>query len=182
MSDEQRIEQVAETASLYAIGGLPDAEAKKFEMRIQSGCPYCMSELENCQRAVEGVVCAEAPVAPTSALQTRLFEKIGSIRESKPKPETKIVHPEDGEWVERSPGIKIRFLHGRRTMMVRMDAGARLDTHTHAMDEQCLVVEGIVHQADGLIAHPGDYIFMAKGTTHPPLFSETGALFLIAYT
>jgi len=182
MSDEHRMEQVAETASLYAVGKLPEGEAKKFELRIQSGCPYCMAELENCQRAVEGLVCAETAVAPAPALEARLFEKIGRIPESKPKLETKIVHPEDGEWIERSPGVKIRFLHGRKTMMVRMEPGARLDTHTHAMDEQCLVVEGVVHQADGLTAHPGDYIFMAKGTTHPPLYSETGALFLIAYT
>src|SRR5262249_30678139 len=83
MSAERRLEQVAETASLYAVGNLPDAEARKFELRIQSGCPYCTAELDDCQRAVEGLVSAQTAVAPPRGLEGRLFEKIGRGQETK---------------------------------------------------------------------------------------------------
>jgi quercetin dioxygenase-like cupin family protein len=180
MSASRHADEVAEQAALYAVGKLPESEARQFELRIQAGCPYCIAELQDCQRAVEDLVLAQ-PVAPDSSLEQRLFQKIG--KPSAPvESETKILRSDEGSWTEVASGVRVRFLHKRRTMLVKMDPNSRYPTHTHAFDEQCLVVEGTIEDADGNVAHAGDFVFMAKGTTHPPLFSEKGALFLVAYT
>jgi quercetin dioxygenase-like cupin family protein len=185
MSAIRKTDEVAETAALYAVGKLGEEEARRFEQRIQSGCPYCMAELEGCQRAIEELVLAAPPAPPAPGLEAKLLERIGLISRS-PQPaahEPKIVRQDEGDWVDGPhPGVKLRFLHRKRTMLVKMEPGSTYPTHAHALDEQCLVLEGSIRDGEGRTAAAGDYIFMPKGSTHPPLSTETGALFLIAYT
>jgi quercetin dioxygenase-like cupin family protein len=186
MSAIRKTDEVAETAALYAVGKLPEEEARRFEQRLQSGCPYCMAELQGCQRAVEELVLVADPVAPAPGLEAKLLERIGGSPKAGAEVvsnEPTIVRQDESDWVDSpQPGVKLRFLHRKRTMLVKMDPGARYPSHVHALDEQCLVLEGSVQDGEGRIARAGDYVFMAKGSTHPPFFSENGALFLIAYT
>ena len=79
------------------------------------------------------------------------------------------------------PGVEMRLLHERKTMPVRMEPHARIPAHPHASAEQCLVLEGSV-SINGLTAYAGDYTYMPAGSTHDDLYSESGALFLIAYS
>ena len=185
MSAIRKADEVAEIAALYAVGKLPEDEARRFEQRIQSGCPYCVAELQGCQRAVEEMVLGAGPVAPSPALEAKLLDRIGQVPQGIDaiSHEPKIVRQDDGDWVDAPhAGVKLRFLHRKRTMLVKMEAGSTYPTHVHALDEQCLVLEGSIRDAEGRMVGAGDYIFMAKGSTHPPLFTEKGALFLIAYT
>lgn len=186
MSTTRNTELVSETAALYATGNLPEDEARRFEQRLQSGCALCLAELRGCQLALEETVLATNAVAPSATLEARLMERIGRTPQHRAEAvsnEPKIVREEEGAWVDApQPGVKLKFLHRKRTMLVRMDAGSTLPSHVHALDEQCLVLEGSVQDSEGRVARAGDYIFMAKGSTHPSLFTETGTLFLIAYT
>ena len=66
-------------------------------------------------------------------------------------------------------------------MLVRMAPGSYLPPHEHSHGEQCLVLEGSI-RSDDMVAQAGDFTFMPAGSTHSPLYSETGCLLLIAYT
>ena len=93
-----------------------------------------------------------------------------------------LVRPGDTEWQDApAPGVQYRQLHGSKTMLVRMAPGASLPTHNHKYAEQCLVLEGSI-ASEGVTAYAGDYTFMPAGSVHSALYSETGALFLVAYS
>ena len=117
--------------------------------------------------------------APRPELRARLMKSIEATAK-KPSIGT-IVRPSDTAWENLVPGVDIRPLLGRKTMLVRMAAGARLPEHEHRYGEQCLVLEGSV-RSDDVEAHAGDFTFMPAGSLHGQLYSETGCLLLITYT
>jgi anti-sigma factor ChrR (cupin superfamily) len=78
------------------------------------------------------------------------------------------------------PGIEVRPLLGRKTMLVRMAPGATYPEHEHKFAEQCLVLQGSIRSGQ-VTAHAGDFTYMPKGSLHPALITETGCTFLIAY-
>jgi quercetin dioxygenase-like cupin family protein len=161
------------------MGELSEAEARGFEQRLDSGCPMCLAELALCQETAESLLLAAAPVEPDPGLEARLLARIGTARRSAAP---KIVRPDEGTWRTVAPGVTTRQLHQDRTMLVRMAPGSRLPAHPHEFEEQCLVLEGTIEDGEGNKASAGDFVVMAKGTTHAPIFSEAGALFLVAYT
>jgi len=79
------------------------------------------------------------------------------------------------------PGIETRRLFGEKTLLVRMAPGTVFPEHQHSAAEQCLILEGSI-RAGPITAYAGDYTYMPKGSSHPPLISETGCTLLIAYT
>ena len=81
-----------------------------------------------------------------------------------------------------APGVEVRRLLGRKTLLVRMQPGAVFPEHEHLQMEQCYVLEGSVTDSDGLTANAGDFICMPAGITHQPIHTMTGCVFLIAYT
>ena len=182
MTTASKAHEVSETAALYACGNLPEGEARRFEQRLKSGCPYCLSEFAGCQSAVEDLVLASPAVAPGPGLEAKLMERIGRAAQPTFKSETRITRSGEGTWFDPSPGIRCKLLHGKKTMLVKMEPGAHYPTHSHHFDEQCIVLEGTIEDTEGNIARAGDFVFMPKGSTHPPIFSESGALFLVAYT
>jgi anti-sigma factor ChrR (cupin superfamily) len=62
-----------------------------------------------------------------------------------------------------------------------MQPNTWLPAHDHKHAEQCLVLEGSI-STEGVTAYAGDYTYMPAGSVHSALYSETGALFLIAYS
>jgi quercetin dioxygenase-like cupin family protein len=184
MNTANKIQEVSETAAMYAVGNLSEQDARRFEQRIQSGCSLCIAELDGCQMAVEDLLLSSPAVAPPAGLEARLFEKISQPRDPAPtlKSETKITRADEGTWRDQSPGVQVKFLKGKKTLLVKMEAGATFPTHAHHFDEQCIVMEGSIQDSEGNIARAGDFVFMVKGSTHPNIFTETGALFLVAYT
>jgi len=184
MRSTDAIDETCEAAALYALGDLPAADAKRFEQRLDSGCPHCLAELEFSQRMAETLLLTTEPVQPAPSLESRLLARIG-VAVAPPvqaSASPTILRSGDGKWKQVAPGVSTRLLHQNRTMLVRMEPGARLSSHPHEFEEQCLVLEGTIEDTEGNKASAGDFIVMPKGSTHPPLFSESGALFLVAYT
>jgi hypothetical protein len=184
MKSTYPIDQACEAAALFALGDLPEAEANRFEQRLESGCPLCLAELELGQRMVESLLLATDPVEPDPTLEARLFARIGlgSALPATSPALPQIVRSGEGSWKQIAPGVSLRLLYQDRTMLVRMEPGSRFPSHPHGFDEQCLVLEGAIEDTDGNKATAGDFIVMAKGSTHPPIFTQDGALFLVAYT
>jgi anti-sigma factor ChrR (cupin superfamily) len=184
MRSTNALDETCEAAALYAVGELSEAEARRFEQRLDSGCPMCLAELALSQETAEKLLLAAEPVEPDPGLEARLFARIGAapVDAAPVCAAPKIVRSDQGQWRTVAPGVCTRLLHEERTMLVRMEPGSRLPAHPHAFEEQCLVLEGAIEDGDGNKASAGDFVVMAKGSTHPPIFSEAGALFLVAYT
>ena len=187
MADRTHLEEVEEQAALFAIGALPSDEADLFKQRITAGCPLCRAELRECGQAVTALQLSVPDVAPPPGLRARLLERIGALRERPVSKSTNmgegmVVRPGDTEWKPAPmPGIEVRYLLGKKTMLVRMAPKCSYPVHTHSAAEQCLVLEGSV-SSSGVTAYAGDFTYMPAGSTHQPLYTEDGCLLLIAYT
>jgi anti-sigma factor ChrR (cupin superfamily) len=176
MSDNRHCDEVSETAALYALGKLPEAEARIFERRLATGCSLCQAELESHQRTVELLVSALETVTPPVSLEQRLMRSLPEQSSG-----AELLRSNEGEWVPApDPGVSYRFLHGRKTLLVKMDPGSTNASHSHRFDENCLVLEGTVEDGDMKLS-AGDFLFMPAGTSHSPSYTETGCLLLISY-
>ena len=184
MAKRTHIREVEEQAALYALDALPPDEAGSFQQRLAAGCSLCRSALEECHSTVAVLPLAAPDMIPRPELRLRLMERIG-VTETTAKPTASIgtlVRPADTAWEKAPvPGVEIRPLLGKKTMLVRMAPGTYLPQHEHRFGEQCLVLEGSI-RSDDMTANAGDFTFMPAGSTHSQLYSETGCLLLIAYT
>lgn len=186
MTFDERIDECCGAAALYSLGALPPEEKSRFEQRLRSGCPLCTAELAE-YAVVADQLAFSAPFksAPPS-LRQRVLDRVSSVKQSaeaKPKSEMTLVRAGESPWTPLpSPGVEIRPLLGEKTLLVRMQPGSVYPPHDHPHAEQCYMLEGTIEDADGAKASAGDYICMPRGSKHKTLRTETGALFLIAYT
>lgn len=88
---------------------------------------------------------------------------------------------EEGVWADYAPGVRSKLLRDDgvcRSLLLRIEPGASAHTHDHPQDEECLVVEGEVFIGDTLL-RPGDYQLAPRGTHHPVVSSDVGALLFV---
>jgi quercetin dioxygenase-like cupin family protein len=177
MQESPHFTEVQEQAALFALGALPIEEANSFQQRLDAKCPVCLNEASECLRTVDKLALAAPEVAPPTGLRARVLARIVAER-----PAGKLVRAGETEWEPATvPGVHIRRLHEGKTMLVRMAPKTTYPAHDHHEAEQCLVLEGDV-SSEGITAVAGDYIYMPAGSSHAPLHSENGCVFLIAYT
>ena len=95
-----------------------------------------------------------------------------------------VVHTPSLDWVASpAPGVWRRLLErdggevARATSIVRYDAGARFDAHTHGGGEEILVLEGTFEDEHGRYG-PGTYIHNPVGSAHAP-FTVDGCTLLV---
>lgn len=82
-------------------------------------------------------------------------------------------------WEEVFPGLRRKILHaadGAVSSLLRLDAGAVVPGHMHAMDEECLVLEGVVHIGEDVVLQAGDFHVARRGVWHADASTPTGAL------
>jgi hypothetical protein len=185
MSSRYGVNEIEGEAALYALGALPAADAAKFRQRLAAGCELCKGLLDECQEVVSLLPLAAPEIEPPPRLRARLMDTIGApAAPAPPRPsaDALLVRPEDTDWEDApTPGVRYRQLRGAKTMLVRMAPNSWLPAHDHKAAEQCLVLEGSI-QSDGVTANAGDYTYMPPGSSHAPIYSPNGALFLIAYS
>jgi anti-sigma factor ChrR (cupin superfamily) len=64
------------------------------------------------------------------------------------------------------------------SMLLRLQPGARIAGHPHALDEECLMLEGEAFFGDTLL-RAGEYQLAPAGTRHGDLVSDVGALLYV---
>lgn len=125
-------------------------------------------------------------LAPPSSLKDQLMVRIAAESASALHPDHSamvVVRAGESPWHPGPlPGVSVRLLNKKKTMLVRMEPGALLPMHHHPESEQCLVLEGSV-TSGGVTVGAGDYVYMPAGSTHDDLRSgDSGCTFLIAYS
>lgn len=185
MRSRRAMTELEGDAALYALGALGGAEADKFRQRLAAGCPVCQGLLDECREVVTLLPLTTPEAAPPPSVRARLMDRVaGESRTTGAAPmgEGLLVRAGESEWKDApAPGVQYRQLHGAKTLLVRMAADTWLPAHDHKHAEQCLVLEGSI-SSEGVTAYAGDYMYMPAGSTHAALYSQTGAVFLIAYS
>jgi len=183
MNHEELEDCIADVA-LYALGSLPNETARAVQLRLLSGCPFCVAQAEHCAGIAESLSMSVAPAEPQPRLWQRLFDRIQRHDEARERSETiKIVRSDESQWVKMPvPGVEIRRLIGDRTLLVRMEPGAVYPPHDHLQTEQTYVMQGSITGSDGVTLYAGDFSVMAAGSQHGLIRSETGCTLFVVYS
>jgi quercetin dioxygenase-like cupin family protein len=91
----------------------------------------------------------------------------------------RLVHRGSRRWTPVSAGVEVFALWGDRdvvSMLVRFAPGASVADHHHALDEDCLVLEGEMFLGD-ILLRLGDYQLAPAGGGHWGETSDVGVLF-----
>ncbi len=121
-----------------------------------------------------------APVDPHDRLWSRIET---AIDEADKAPGTRTIRLEDGVWEMFGDGIerKVLFIDrsaGTQAYYVRMAAGAVLPTHSHDMNEHCVLLSGRL-LIGGVEVNEGDFHVGYAGAAHQPITALTKSLFFI---
>ena len=166
-------------AGEYVLGTLRGSARSEFERRLAAD-PGLSAQVA----AWEERLAPAADALPSVSLPPGLW---GRIERAIAAPEaltgTHTIRAREGEWTALAPGAWTKHLHldrarGTRSLLLRLEPGARLPPHGHVSDEECLVLEGEMIIA-GVRFGPGDYHLAPAGIVHGELSSRTGGLIFI---
>ncbi len=88
---------------------------------------------------------------------------------------------DDSTWQDFCPGVRIKELWNggeRRSVMVRMRPGASVNSHSHGLEEECMMLAGEAFIGDTLL-RGGEYQLAPQGSRHGAVQSDVGALFFV---
>jgi quercetin dioxygenase-like cupin family protein len=90
------------------------------------------------------------------------------------------LHGEQG-WQDFCRGVRIKPLWDggeRRSLLVRMRPGAWVGGHAHALEEECMMIDGEAFVGDTLLRR-GEYQLAPAGSRHGAVTTDVGALFFV---
>src|SRR5207248_3144650 len=88
------------------------------------------------------------------------------------------LHADAGQWHPLLPGIQRKVLHeqdGVMSYLLKFAPGAVLPAHRHPVDEECVVVEGILKIGE-LVLPPGSYHRVRRDVLDADSTSDEGAI------
>ena len=136
-------------------------------------------------QSVVGLMADAVRAAPLDPMAERFMKSrlMTRVRDQERGAITSTVRPDQGEWNKFSPRIKIKVLRreadgSSMSYLLKLEPGAWLVPHKHAMDEECVVLEGEVLIGTELVG-PGSYHLAPRGMVHQPIRSEHGAILFI---
>ena len=160
----------------YVLGLLRGGDRRLAEDRLSTDSGL-RSEAEDWQARLSPLDGADAEPVPSGS-----FEKILARLDEEGKflPGTATKRASDAEWLEYSDGIVYRVLKvderlRRQTLLVKMRPGAIYKSHSHDIDEECLVIEGDLQYGD-LVLRAGDFHLATPGMVHPTGHTTAGCL------
>ncbi|QWF71812.1 cupin domain-containing protein [Methylomonas paludis] len=110
-----------------------------------------------------------------------LLEAVGGLLPfGKQQSHTIFANANEG-WLPAGNGIMRKKLWGdgtRSSYFYRMQAGAQLPRHGHALEEECMVLDGEVFLGDTLLC-TGDYQLATPGTWHDEVYSDVGVTLFV---
>jgi hypothetical protein len=89
------------------------------------------------------------------------------------------VHANAEGWAPFLPLIDCKILNqigGITSYLLRMKPGAVLPAHRHPIDEECIVIEGVLRIGNTLVIEAGGFHLGLKDLPHDAITTDTGAL------
>lgn len=175
-----------ELAVLHALGSLEGPDKVAFEEHLRQGCEACASEVLSFGETA-GVIGESVPAVAPGHLRERLLSRIsGSPRVPGilfQHSGILIARSEELAWQPIASGVFLKPLFEDKarkydTSLVRMDAGAHIPTHHHAVIEELFLLSGDLHVEDQVM-RAGDYCRADFGSIHGETFTDAGCLFLL---
>lgn len=173
MTDDER-------ASAYVLGTLDDTDREGCRLRAIEDANFAglISAWENrlAPLALQGE--AAVPGGLLAGIEARID------RSGVELPGTITLRAGTGEWIEVSPGLKIKMMHrvealNRETFMAWLQPGAEYSDHDHDQDEEIYMIEGDL-DIGGVVLKAGDFHIARAGRHHPVHRTKTGCLCLIS--
>ncbi len=122
---------------------------------------------------------------PSRKMWERIVHRVHHLSSQNPDPElinsTYTIQAGEGEWQTIMPLIQMKVLRDdgkTRTFLLKLSPGAKLPTHHHTIEEECLVLEGDAFIGNETV-FAGDYHLAKPGSKHEVLGSHNGALLLL---
>jgi anti-sigma factor ChrR (cupin superfamily) len=97
------------------------------------------------------------------------------------RPQHLTVHAHEGVWQPFGPGVQLKLLHAAGdtwSYLLKLEAGAQLPTHRHPVDEECVVLEGVVQVGELRVA-AGGFHLGRKDVLHAPITALDPALLFL---
>lgn len=130
---------------------------------------------------VEHLHDALVPEPMDAALAARVKRRVLQRIAEEQRPRHLTVHAHEGLWQPFGPGVQLKLLHAAGDVwsyLLALEPGAQLPTHRHPIDEECVVLEGLV-QVGELRVSAGGFHLGRKDVLHAPITAvEHSLLFL----
>lgn len=133
---------------------------------------------EDIASALDGQVCPPHPddAALLERVRVRVMHQLAGHSQASLH---KTVRTASAPWQHVAPGVERKLLYESAdavSVLLRLAPGTRMPGHGHAIDEECLVLEGTLKIGADLILHAGDFHVGLKGIPHADASTDTGAL------
>lgn len=167
----------------YALGLIRGEQRRELDARLatDAGLQLQVERWQSVLAPLEDLALLEdddGAELPPAGLFEKLLTRIddGGLQ----LPGTLTQRGKSADWIEYSPGIAYRVLHvdqdlKRQSLLVKMQPGAVYQSHSHDIDEECLVIEGDLRFGD-LHLHAGDFHLATPAMVHPTGHTEAGCL------
>jgi anti-sigma factor ChrR (cupin superfamily) len=169
------------TAGEYVLGILAPEECRRFEQRLEAE-PRLRERVARWETLLSCLEREDQTATPPD-----LWPRLKRALDQEASVATfHTIRVDDGKWMLIRPGLERKTLYrdpetGVESYLFRMEPGASIEGHHHASAEECLVLEGDLTIGD-LRLNAGDYHVAAKGSIHPNLRSQGGAVMFVRGT
>ena len=166
----------AHGAAEYVLGLLGSEERRALSSRLNAD-EALQAQVEYWEHAFSSLRAEETEPLPAGLFE-KILDRIDGAGAHLPGTVTK--RAAGANWFEISPGIKGRVLHvdraqNRQYLLIKMALGSSYHTHSHATDEQSLVLEGDLCFGD-LKLEAGDFHVATPTSSHPTGRTVNGCL------
>lgn len=178
-----------ELAALYAAGALSEDDALAVERAVRAGDQALADALARAMPVSDALFRCVAPVPPPPQVRDALLARVAGMAPpgAEPASDAKrivVLRADAFRWKPVGvEGVEVCDLFldprtNRRTVLIRMAAGAVFPDHDHHDAEECLVLEGELEIA-GVVLKRNDYIRTPAGLRHDAPRARADCLLLI---
>lgn len=125
----------------------------------------------------DGLPAEPADADATARVKRRVLQRIAEEQSERHL----TVQAGDGAWQPFGPGVELKLLHAAGdtwSYLLRLAPGAQLPPHRHPVDEECVVLEGVLQIGEVRVG-TGGFHLGRRDVLHASITSVDGALIFL---